>query len=194
MNSDPLRNLTWKLNWFRQSELEGSLLLGRMVGTVDDPHLIQRLTRHCAEEAEHSRLWADAIARLDLPTVRIYRSYQSFYLRYSGPPATLLDVLCFTQVFERRVHRRFQEEMVRPDLPEAARHAFAKMIEDERDHLGWVAAWLKHHSQAADGLRRYAAIDRQVFAELEPFEQCLWRIPGLGRERNDSSAVTMQRP
>ncbi len=87
MISDAFRNLSWKLNWFRQSELEGALLLGRMVGTVDDPDLIQRLTRHCAEEAEHSRLWADAIAQLDLPAIRIFRSYQSFYLRYAGPPA-----------------------------------------------------------------------------------------------------------
>jgi hypothetical protein len=192
VNSDSPRNLSWKLNWFRQSELEGALLLGRMVGTVDDPDLIQRLTRHCAEEAEHSRLWADTIARLDLPTVRIHRSYQSFYLRHAGPPATLLDVLCFTQIFERRVHRRFQEELARPDLPEPARRAFAKMIEDERDHLGWVAAWLRQRWEAADGLRRCAAIDRQVFAELEPFEQCLWKIPGLGRESNDSSTATIQ--
>ncbi len=65
------------------------------------------------------------------------------------------------------------------------------MIDDERDHLAWVAAWLRQHAQAADGLRRYAAIDRQVFAELEPFEQCLWKIPGLGREGNDSSTVTI---
>ena len=43
------RNLAWKLNWYRQSELEGALLLGRMVGTVDDPYLASRLSRHCAE-------------------------------------------------------------------------------------------------------------------------------------------------
>src|SRR5437016_4974746 len=100
-----LRNLTWKLNWFRQSELEGALLLGRLVGTVEDGDLAARLTKHCAEEAAHSRLWAGVIRELGLAHVRIFRSYQSFYLAHSGRPATLLEVLCFTQIFERRVHR-----------------------------------------------------------------------------------------
>src|SRR4051812_36041093 len=107
--NDQTRNLAWKLNWFRQSELEGSLLLGRMVGTVEDHDLAQRLTKHCSEEAEHSRIWSDVIEELGLPHIRIFRSYQSFYLQKSGPPATLLEVLSFTQIFERRVHRRFHE-------------------------------------------------------------------------------------
>ena len=29
-----LRSLTWKLNWYRQSELEGALLLGKMIRTA----------------------------------------------------------------------------------------------------------------------------------------------------------------
>ncbi len=177
------RNLAWKLNWWRQSELEGALLLGRMVGTVEEAELAARLTRHCAEEAEHSRIWAEVLAGLELPHVRIFRSYQSFYLRHSGPPACLLDVLCFTQIFERRVHTRFFEELRRPGTPEPARRAYRRMMEDEKDHLGWVAAWLREQPGAADGLERYREIDRVVFAELEPFEDRLWEVPGLGRER-----------
>ena len=103
MSADTARNLAWKLNWFRQSELEGALLLGRMVGTIGDRTLAARLTKHCAEEAEHSRLWSEVIAELGLPHVRIFRSYQSLYLRHGGAPSTLLDVLAFTQIFERRV-------------------------------------------------------------------------------------------
>jgi rubrerythrin len=182
VNSDAVRNLTWKLNWYRQSELEGALLLGRMVGTVEDHDLIARLTCHAAEEAEHSKIWAGVIEELELPSVRIFRSYQSFYLRHGGAPATLLEVLGFTQVFERRVHRRFHEELRCPDMPAAACLAFQRMIEDEKDHLAWVAAWLGTQPQADAALRRYSVIDRQVFAELQPFEQCLWKIPGLGRE------------
>ena len=174
-------NLAWKYHWFRQSELEGALLLGRLVGTVEDPDLIGRLTRHCAEEAAHSRLWADVIAELELPTVRIFRSYQSFYLEHAGRPGRLLDVLSFTQVFERRVHRRFHEEMHRADTPGVARRAFGQMIEDEKGHLSWVADWLGEQPGAAAELRRFEAIDRQVFSELQAFEQCIWKIPGLGR-------------
>lgn len=182
MISDACRNLAWKLGWFRQSELEGALLLGRMVGAVEDGALAARLTRHCAEEAEHSRIWAEVIAELALPHIRIFRSYQSFYVRHGGPPATLLDVLCFTQVFERRVHQRFHEEMRRAGMPQAACAAFARMIEDEKDHLAWVAKWLRNQERAQETLRRYEAIDRAVFAELKPFDACLWEIAGLGHE------------
>lgn len=176
------RNLAWKLNWFRQSELEGALLLGRLVGAVEERPLAARLTRHCAEEAEHSRVWAAVIAELDLPHVRIFRSYQSFYLRHCGPPASLLEVLCFTQVFERRVHTRFHEELIRPDTPEPARRAYRRLMEDEKDHLSWVAAWLHEQSGAAEVLERYREIDRSVFEELLPSAERLWEIPHLGCE------------
>src|SRR5687767_12476569 len=148
-------NLAIKLNWYRQSELEGSLTLGRLTGRVSDPHLIFRLTRHCAEEAEHSRIWADTITALGLPVIRIRRSYQSFYLNHGAAPASVLEVLCFTQIFERSVHRRFTAELRDAATPAAARAACKKMIEDERDHLGWVAAWLRTQADARSCLRHY---------------------------------------
>lgn len=176
------QQLAWRLNWYRQSELEGALLLGRMVGMTNDALLCQELTRHAAEEAEHSRLWAEAICASGLPHIRILRSYQSFYLNHGGPPTNLLEVLCFTQIFERRVHSRFQAELENPALPEPARHAFEKMIEDEKHHLGWVARWLKKQPESAALLRHYQAIDLAVFQELAPYEHQLHTLPGLGRE------------
>jgi len=183
------RNLAWKLNWFRQSELEGALLLGRMVGLSEDRELTERLTRHCAEEAGHARIWAEVIRELDLIHVRIFRSYQSFYLEECGPPACLLDVLAFTQIFERRVHRRFHEELRRPDTPEIAKNAFRQMIDDEKDHLNWVADWLRGQPDAGVVLKTYEAADRQVFKRLQPCEQVLWEIEGLGRENTGSADV-----
>jgi hypothetical protein len=180
--SEAARNLSWKLNWWRQSELEGALLLGRLVGLVEDADLASRLTRHCAEEAEHSLIWAKTIAELGLPHVRIFRSYQSFYLRHSGPPASLLDVLSFTQVFERRVHTRFRAELHRAETPGPAREAYRRMMEDEKDHLAWVAMWLSNQTGADERLEFYREIDRAVIAEVEPFGNRLWELPGLGRE------------
>jgi hypothetical protein len=177
-----LKRLAWKFNWFRQSELDGALLLGRMIGTVSDRDLAGRLTRHCAEEAEHSRLWAGVIAGLDLPHVRIFRSYQSFYLSHTGPPGSLLEVLSFTQVFERRVHRRFRAESRNEATPAVARAAFARMIEDEKGHLSWVADWLATQPEAARVVRRYERVDALVFQTLQPFEDSLWELPGLGEE------------
>jgi rubrerythrin len=176
------RNLAWKLNWYRQSELEGSLLLGRMVALVEDPHLCRQLTRHAAEEAEHSRLWEEALRSLELPHIRIFRSYQSFYLRHAAPPRSLLEVLAFTHIFEKRVHCRFSAEAADERTPLAARRAYRQMIEDEKGHLGWVAQWLKNQLGAEESLRRYRDIDLQVYSELHAYEHRLYDIAGLGRE------------
>lgn len=176
------RNLAWKLNWYRQSELEGALLLGRMVGQTEDAYLASRLTRHCAEEADHSRLWAEVIEALGLPHIRIRRSFQSFYMEQTAPPASLLEVLCFTQVFERRVHKRFIVEADDPAAPEPARRAYLRMIEDEKDHLGWVGLWLKSQPGAANCLARFQNADLAVAQTLLPYEDHIHDIPGLGNE------------
>src|SRR5688500_14051500 len=125
------RNLAWKLNWYRQSELEGALLLGRMVRVATDGDLIAKLMKHCADEARHGQLWSDCIGELDLPYVRIHRSYQALFLEHGGTPASLTEVLAFTQIFERRVHKRFTDELAAAALPAAARATFEIMIRDE---------------------------------------------------------------
>src|SRR5688572_22477977 len=121
------RNLAWKLNWYRQSELEGALLLGRIVRLADTSELITRLTKHSADEARHANLWAECIAILGLPIIRIHRSYQSLFLDHGGAPTRMVEVLAFTQIFERRVHKRFNDEIAHPDLPARARATFLTM-------------------------------------------------------------------
>lgn len=192
MNAATQRNLAWKLNWWRQSELEGALLLGRMVGMAEDGELAAKLVRHSAEEAEHSRMWADVLAELELPHIRIFRSYQSFYLQHSGPPGRLLEVLAFTRIFELRVHARFSDELHRRETPEPARLAYRQMIHEEKGHLAWVAAWLRGQPEAAGALARYRAIDRAVFAELAPYGSRLWEVPGLGREHVPSPTLSLK--
>jgi len=187
--NDATRLLAWKLNWWRQSELEGALLLGRLVAHAGDAELCNRLTRHCAEEAEHSRLWTNALAELALPHVRIHRSYQAFFLEHTDAPRTLVEVLAFTQVFEKRVHRRFHEELREPHTPPAARRAYERMIDDERDHLAWVAAWLAQREESDEQLRRFALADRAVFTSIAPFNDRLWEIPGLGTEACEEVAA-----
>jgi hypothetical protein len=186
--NDATRNLAWKLNWWRQSELEGSLLLGRMVSLADSSDLCLRLTKHCAEEAVHSRMWAEVLAELELPHIHIHRSYQSFFLHHTGMPQSLLDVLAFTQVFERRVDQRFRQECRNPETPLLARSAYARMIADERGHLAWVADWLAQQPGAHEALERFEIADRKVFAELTPYEHCMWKIADLGSEPLEDAA------
>ena len=176
------RNLAWKFNWYRQSELEGSLLLGRMIRTTGDGYLISRLTTHCADEARHSELWSACLAELKLPYIRIHRSYQSLFNDHGGTPTNLVEVLAFTQIFERRVHKRFTEESKAPGVPAAARTTFETMIRDERDHLEWVREWLQAQPGSAALLNKYIAIDNQVYLGVLPYEAQLWTMPGLGEE------------
>ena len=177
-----LRSLAWRLNWYRQSELEGALLLGRMIRHVTDPYLVCQLTRHCADEARHAWLWARTLETLDLPTVRIRRSYQSFYLDEISTPRGLTEVLALTHVFEHRVDRHFTGELHRPGLPDAVRRTLRILIKDEQGHLDWIAQWLAARPESEAILARYRSADERVVRRLAPYGQRLWDVSGLGEE------------
>jgi hypothetical protein len=177
-----LRSLAWRLNWYRQSELEGALVLGRMIRHVTDPYLVARLTRHSADEARHAWLWARTLDQLDLPTVRIRRSYQSFYLDEISSPRGLVDVLALTHVFEHRVDRHFTDELNRPDLPPAVRQTLTVLIRDEQSHLDWIGRWLAARPESAAVVTDYRTADRRVARQLAPYRDRLWAIAGLGEE------------
>jgi hypothetical protein len=180
--SPETRNLAWRLNWYRQSELEGALLLGRMVRAANDSFLVQKLTRHAADEARHAAIWADAITESGLPTIRIFRSYQSLYGDHGGMPVGMQEVLAFTQLFERRVHKHFTSELHQSDLPEPARKAFEIMVADESDHLEWVLDWLRTQTDSESLLQKYQSIDLAVYRAVLPYENRLWEMTGLGEE------------
>lgn len=176
------RALSWLLNWYRQSELEGALLLGRMVRHADDPLVISELTRHAADEARHAWLWQRTIAQLDLEPVRILRSYQSFYGDEGAMPQRLADVLALTHVFERRVDCEFAEQVCDPALPECVLRTFRALLRDEQRHLGWIGAWLRARPELQPAVDELVDIDRRVAARLRPFRDRLWEIPGLGED------------
>jgi hypothetical protein len=176
------RSLAWRLNWYRQSELEGALLLGRMIRHVTDPYLVARLTRHSADEARHAWLWARTIEKLDLPTVQIRRSYQSFYLDEISAPRGLADVLALTHVFEHRVDRHFTSELTQPGLPAAVRHTFRVLIRDEQGHLDWIGRWLAARPESEAILAGYRRADERVARRLAPYRERLWDVAGLGEE------------
>jgi rubrerythrin len=157
-------------------------LLGRMASRVADRELCRLITNHCAEEAEHSRIWSEAITSLDLPHVQIHRSYQSLFMEQTSPPHSLVEVLAFTQVFEKRVHCHFHEELRDPELPGVVRSAYERMIEDEKGHLSWVATWLATRLEAPACLGRFAMADRAVLCAISSYADSLWEVPGLGSE------------
>ena len=168
----------------RQSELEGALLLGRMVRTASDSFLVRRLTRHAADEARHAAISADAIAEAGLPTIRIFRSYQSLYGDHGGMPVGMREVLAFTQIFERRVHKRFTSELHQSDLPAPARKAFEIMIADESDHLEWVLDWLGTQADSEPLLRKFNRSTSQFIRRCFPTKTACGKWPDSVKNLN----------
>lgn len=85
-------------------------------------------------------------------------------------------------MFEKRVWRQFHRDLDQPELPRPVTACLRTMLDDERQHLHWIREWLASCSEGEGLVERFARIDDEVFASLEPFEDRLWDIPGLGEE------------
>jgi hypothetical protein len=180
------RALAWKINWYRHSELDGALLLGRVVRQANDSYLIGQLVRHAADEARHAALWQETLERLELPVIRILRSYQSFYSPNIAPPVRVPEVLALTHAFELRVWRQFEQELRDERMPPIMRRTMELLHHEEQGHLDWVRRYLAEQDGGERFIQTYLRVDEQVYTELAPFEQRLWDVPGLGAEIEQS--------
>jgi len=159
------------LNFYRASELYGGLILGKMVGRARDPQLVLELTRHSAEEVEHARLWTETMVELGGRPSPTRDTYQARYAAILGRPASLLQVLALTQVFERRVYRHFLEHLRTPGTHPRVQHTLRRMIEEEKHHLSWVKRWLDRQAEGRGAeveriLARYREADQAVYDAL----------------------------
>lgn len=165
-------NELWILSYYRESELAGALVMGRLARETDDDELRVRLTEHCAEEAHHAWLWTRTILEVGGTPLRVSETYQSRYFAEVGPPRSVLEVLALTQVFERRVMRHFRDHLRRTGIHPAVATTLRRMLADEVDHVGWVKERLDRYAREnGDGvvvetMRRLTEIDRNVYAEL----------------------------
>jgi acyl carrier protein len=165
-------NDIWILSYYRESELAGSLVMGRLSQETDDDALRAKLTEHCAEEARHASLWSDTIIELGALPRRVRETYQTRYQERLGAPRTMLDVLALTQVFERRVVRHFSAHLSWPDTHPVIQRTLRTMIADEAGHISWVREWLDEYAAqhgkiiVQSKLREYEAVDREVYAEV----------------------------
>lgn len=165
-------NDIWILSYYRESELAGSLVMGRLSRETDDDALRAKLTGHCAEEARHASLWSDTIIELGALPLRVRETYQTRYQARLGAPRTMLDVLALTQVFERRVVRHFTAHLSWPGTHPAIQRTLRTMIADEAGHISWVREWLDEYAErhgkipVQSKLREYEAVDREIYGEV----------------------------
>lgn len=174
----------WLLNFYRNSELHGALLMGRLARTVSDDHLLVEMTSHCATEARHaamlSRTIASAGSRLDpaIPPI------QEHYSQDGGVPGTLVEILVLSETLERRVrasyHRHLAHEAPHPTAAETLGAIVAEMdAKHGTEHAGWIDQALAGLDPAAVAAarRKWQAVDERVAARLE---QCLGDRFGIG--------------
>ena len=192
-------NDIWILSYYRESELAGGLVMGRLSQETEDDELRAKLTEHCAEETRHAWLWTETLQKLGAQPRRVSETYQTRYQRRLGAPRNMLDVLALTQVFERRVVRHFKAHLSWPGTHPVIAETLQTMIEDEAGHISWVREWLDDygalHGKAVvqAKLRAYEAADREIYAEVMEWRDRLGdlvRCDAVSGDDHSSAGVT----
>ena len=159
----------WLLSFYRASEIDGALFFGRLAKVIRDPAVQYDLTRHFADESQHSRWWTDCMDDLGIRPMKVVSSYQDAYLEAGGAPANVMEVLAVTLAFEKRVAGSYASHLKVKDLAPPIRTTLTRIMEDEGWHIQWVSRTLRdmEGEYGADAVQaaieRYAAADREVY-------------------------------
>jgi hypothetical protein len=163
-------NELWLLSYYRSSEINGALFFGRVARTVRGPLQVD-VTHHFADEASHARYWTQCISNLGHTAIKQNRSYQDQYLEAAGAPASLMEVMAITQVFEKRVIGQYHRHLRLPGTHPEVRQTIERIMRDERWHVKYVrealAAMAGRYGPELieETLARYTAADEEVYAK-----------------------------
>lgn len=163
----------WILNFFRNSELHGALLMGRLARSLGDTALLVNATRHCATEARHAAMLSEAIARAGGRLDPKIETIQERYAAKGGVTASLTDLLVLSEVLEHRVLSTYRAYLSRTDVHPVARETLTAIVaemeqEGTDEHAGWIESALdaRSHDAVEEAERRWRAIDAEVAGEL----------------------------
>ena len=168
------------LSYYRAGELAGAVLFGRMAIVTNIDEIRISLTNHCLEEAEHGWVWTKTIQDLGHTPLKVTNVYQTEYGKKFGIPKNMLEILCLTQVLEKRVLNHFNKHLLLPNVHPLIQKALKKMIEDETGHIGWVKQKLDQYSKehgpetVNETMKRLTEIDERVYkrlSEQSPFKE-----------------------
>ncbi len=148
----------WLLNLYRNSELHGALLMGRLARSVTSPDVLVGATRHCATEAHHA---------IDPSTETI----QMHYSQDGGIPKEMVDLLVLSEILEARVLMSYREHLQRSDVHPNVRRTLQRIIQDEEAHSGehgWAEQLIAGMppDQVAATRAKWRDIDEKVAAQL----------------------------
>jgi hypothetical protein len=166
----------WILNFYRNSELQGALLMGRLARAVRKTDLLVHLTRHCATEARHAAILTDAIAELGGQVDPRVTTVQERYSAKGGVPTAVVDLLVLSEVLEHRVLDTYRAHAARPDIHPVVKRTLGTILREMEEehgdaHAGWIEHELESHPrdvvEAAE--RKWHDVDAAVVADLQEF-------------------------
>ncbi|HEY5948997.1 MAG TPA: ferritin-like domain-containing protein [Kofleriaceae bacterium] len=159
----------WLLSYYRASEIDGALFFGRLARVIRDPAVQYDLTRHFADESQHSRWWTDCMDDLGIRPIKVTSSYQDAYLEAGGAPANVMEVLAVTLAFEKRVAGSYASHLRVSTIAAPIRATLEKIMKDEGWHIQWVSKTLESlkpvygEPAVTAAIKRYADADREVY-------------------------------
>lgn len=163
----------WTLNLYRNSELHGALLMGRLARTLKDTTLLAHATRHCATEARHAAILSEALEKLGGSIDPHLTTVQEHYSAKGGIPASLVDLLVLSEVLEKRVLATYRAHVARPDVhPEIKRTLSEILLEMEEEDHGEEGSWIESALERQPPVlveaaeEKWRAVDAAVAAEL----------------------------
>jgi bacterioferritin (cytochrome b1) len=162
----------WLLNFYRNSELQGALLMGRLARTMSGTNLVTNMTRHCATEAHHAALLSELIAELGGELDTRMETMQEHYAREGGLPKELVDLLVLSETLEHRVLVSYREHMAAPGIDPRVCRVLEEILREEEEHGEGEDAWLEQalgqmpEAEVTESRRRWSEIDHKVAAQI----------------------------
>jgi hypothetical protein len=161
----------WLLNLYRNSELHGALLMGRLARSVRNPEVLVGATRHCATEAEHAALLSEVIAKLGGTIDCTVDTIQKHYSEDGGIPKDLVDLLVLSEVLEARVLLSYREHLERSDIHPLVRETLELILQEEQAHSGregWAEKMLAKmpRDKVSAAREKWSAVDQKVAEDL----------------------------
>jgi hypothetical protein len=164
----------WLLNFYRNSELHGALLMGKLARNFHEPQLLVNLTRHCATEAHHAALLTETMAALGAPIDPHIETIQNHYASEGGLAKELIELLVLSETLEKRVLTSYRAHLAHPDVHPQVRSTLNQILremqeEEDGQHAGWIEQALdklpQEEVEAAEA--KWRAVDQRVAAALE---------------------------
>ena len=161
----------WLLNFYRNSELQGALLMGKLARSFNDTELLVNLTRHCATEAHHATLLSEAVAALGARLNPHAETIQDHYSREGGIPKELPDLMVLSETLEKRVLTSYRAHLQRADVHPVVRQTLERILREmeEGEHEGWIEETLERlpPDKVESAEEKWRAIDERVAVKLQ---------------------------